>query len=409
MNGMRCLAVCLLSAAAAQAGDWPQWLGPKRDGTSEEKVAAWTDAPTAVWSAPVGEGHSSPVVADGRVYLHVKPDGRDAEEVLCFDAKTGKQLWKQAYGRGPFSTPFGNGPRGTPTVDGGQVFTLGSTGILSCFDAKTGDRAWQVDTLKKFGATNLRFGISASPLVYDRKVYVNVGAKGASVVAFDRATGDVVWKAGDDAASYSSPVIWADDKQPQAVFLTGAHLTGLDPKTGDEFWKVPFKDLLNESSTTPVRVGDLLVGSSVTAGSIGLKMAAGEEPSAEQLWKKAKLTCYFSTPVVAGEGHLYMVTGKLLPPPSATLHCVKADTGEIVWSKEGVGKYHASLLKIADGKMLLLEDDGELALLDGGTESYKELARSKVCGNTWAHPALADGVLFLRDEKELKALKLSAE
>lgn len=406
MNGLRSLGLTLLLTLPASADDWPQWLGPNRDGVSTETVAAWKDTPKPLWSIPVGEGHGGPTIAEGRVFLHTRPHGRDVEEVAAFDARTGNQLWKFAYDRGPFETPFGDGPRSTPTVVDGRVYTLGSTGILTCLDAVSGEKVWQVDTFKEFDAKNIKFGISASPLVHDGNVLINVGAEGASIVAFDAKTGKTVWKTGDDAASYSSPVVWKDDQVAQIVFLTGANLMGLS-SSGKVFWKHPFKDLLNESSTTPVRLGDLLVGSSVTAGSVCLKMKSGDSPSVEEVWKNPRLNCYFGTPVPIGDSHLYMVTGKLLPPQFATLHCVDAKTGESVWSKERVGKYHASLLRLADGKVLMLEEGGDLVLLDGSTEKYGELARAKVCGTTWAHPALANGQLFVRDAKELKCVPLS--
>lgn len=399
-GAMLAIAVVMLSASMAAAGDWPQWLGPTRQAVSDETIKPWKEKPEPAWSVPVGEGHSSPVVADGRLFLHTRVKDEDAELVQCLDAKTGKQLWEKSYERSPFSTPFGNGPRATPTVAGDKVYTLGSTGILSCFGVEDGKLHWRVDVLKKFGAENLVFGVSTSPLVYHGKVMVMVGAKGASIVAFDAENGDVKWKTGDDPASYASPIIWHADMPNYAVFLTGAHLLALNPEDGKILWQVPFKDLLNESSTTPVRIGGNVLASSVTAGSIVAKFDA-KDP--EIVWKTPTLTCYFSTPIVVGnpESHLYMVTGRLLPPPKASLHCVDPKNGKIVWSKEGVGKYHASLMRLKDGKVLMMEDDGDLVLLESNIKEYEELARSKVCGETWAHPALAHGKLYIRDNEKL--------
>ncbi|HEY8503151.1 MAG TPA: PQQ-binding-like beta-propeller repeat protein [Gemmataceae bacterium] len=400
----------LLTAPAARAGDWPQWLGPTRQGVSDEEIKPWEDAPKVLWRVPVGEGHSSPVVADGRVFLHTKVPGREAEAVLAFDAKSGEKLWEKTYERAQFATPFGNGPRSTPCVDGRRIYTLGITGVLSCFDAQNGGLHWRVDTLKQFGAKNLVFGVSTSPLIYHDRVFVMVGGKGASVVAFEKDTGKVAWKAGDDPASYSSPILWHAGMPNHLVFLTGAHLMSLEPDGGKVVWRVPFRDRLNESSTTPVRVGDKLVASSVTAGSIGVDVQTKDgESAAEPVWKNPALTCYFSTPVVVGspDSHLYMVTGEAkLLGATADLHCVDAKTGKSVWKKPKVGAYHASLLRLADGKVLMLEDDGELVLLDGGVKEYKELAHSKVCGKTWAHPALAHGRLYLRDDRELICLEM---
>jgi outer membrane protein assembly factor BamB len=383
------------------AADWPQFLGPNRDSASPEKVPAWTDPPKVLWRQPVGEGHSSPVVAGGVAYTFYQPRGRDADALAAFDAKSGERKWERSYDRAKFTPPYGSGPRGTPTVDGGKVYTLGNTGVLACWDAKTGDVAWKVDTLKEFNAKNLFFGVSTSPTVVGDKVVVMVGGKGHGIVAFDKATGKVAWAATDDPASYASPLPLGRGEDTRLVFLTGSHLRALSA-AGKELWAVPFKDKLNESSTTPVKAGELIVGSSVSAGSIAVKPANGKP---EVAWRDETLTCYFSTPVGVGP-HLYMVNGAAtLLNPSITLRCVEAATGKVLWSKEKVGKYHAALVRTGDDKLLMLDDGGHLILLQPDPAGYKELARSKVCGPTWAHPALADGRLYVRDEKELICLQ----
>jgi outer membrane protein assembly factor BamB len=393
--------------APAVAADWPQFLGPHRDGATPEKVAPWKDALKVAWHKPVGEGHGSPVVAGGKVFLQYKTAGKNEEVVAVFDAKSGELVFEQSYPRGPFNSPFGVGPRSTPTVIGDRLFTLGVTGILGCYSVRDKKPVWQVDTLKEFGAKNLFFGVSTSPLVEGDEVVVNVGGKGASVVAFDAATGKTLWKTGDDPASYSSPIVFGEGKDRQIVFLTGANLLSVSP-AGKEFWKVPFKDRLNESSTTPVKVGDKLIGASVTAGGIGLKLVEKDShPAAEELWRNKALTCYFSTPVPVDADHVYVVTGEAkFPGGSVGLHCAEVATGKIIWSKPKVGEYHAALTRTGDGKVLLLQDNGDLVLLEPSVKEYKELSRSKICGKTWAHPAVADGKLYIRDEKELICVEL---
>jgi outer membrane protein assembly factor BamB len=404
MHALRlALAFAAVTAPAAPAADWPQWLGPNRDGTSPETVSVWGGPLKELWKLPVGAGHSSPVVAGGRVYLHTKADGKDAELVTAYDAATGKEVWQTRYDRAPFSSQFGVGPRATPAVAGGKLYTFGVTGILSCYDAaKGGQPLWQIDTLKRFDAKNLFFGVSASPLVDGGRVVVPVGGPGAGLVAFDAASGEVAWKSLDDPASYAAPVKLGG----QLVALTQLGLTGLAPADGAKLWAVPFKDKLFESSTTPIKSGELLIGSSVTLGSIAVRPAAKAGGPTEVVWKNPALSCYFSTPVPVSKDHLYMVTGTILPPPNVVLRCVETATGKEVWSRPKVGKYHAALLRTGDGKLLLHSDDGSLALLAPDTTGYKELARAKVCGPTWAHPALADGRLYLRDERELICLQL---
>jgi outer membrane protein assembly factor BamB len=409
MPWLRSLLVLVLACPFAGAADWPQWLGPRRDGSSPETVAPWKESPKVLWSQPVGEGHSSPVVAGGRVFLHTKVKDKEEEQVTAWDAQTGKELWHTAYPREKFSSLFGNGPRATPTVAEGRLYSFGITGVLTCFEADGGKQLWQVDTLKNFNAKNLFFGLSCSPLVEGKRVLVNVGGKGASVVAFDTDKGDVLWKALDDGASYSSPILVAQGQSRQAVFLTHDGVVSLNPADGGLYWRYPLTDLLSESATTPVRSGDLLLAGTISLGSVGLRLETkGDKPAAEKVWANGDLTCYFSTPVPVGKEHTYLVTGTKPPAlnPEATLRCVETATGKELWKKPKVGRYHASLLRTGDDKLLLLDDGGHLILLEPDPKEYRELARSKVCGETWAHPALADGRLYVRDMDKLYCLQL---
>ncbi len=412
MPRLTSLLVLVVCAPLAPAADWPQWLGPKRDGSSAEKVAPWKDAPKVLWRKPVGEGNSSPVVAGGRVFLHGKIKDKTEEEVVALDARTGEQVWRQTYPRATFVSFYGNGPRATPAVADGRLYTYGITGVLTCWNAADGKRLWQADAIKAFKAVdarNLAFGASSSPLVEGKSVLVNVGGKGASVVAFDVGGGNVAWKSQDDPASYSSPIAVGEGKNRQVIFLTGAGVIALDPADGRLFWRFPLKDALLESSTTPARAGDVLLASAITYGSAGLRLETKDgKPSMNEAWKNAALTSYFSTPVAVGDDYFYLVTGTnplLRQGAQADLQCVEAKSGRVLWRKAKVGQFHASLLRTGNGKLLLLEDTGELALLDPDPKEYRELCRSKVCGATWAHPALADGRLYLRDDKEVICLQ----
>jgi outer membrane protein assembly factor BamB len=397
---LRTLPVLLLLTAPAVAADWPQFLGPNRDSTTPDKFPAWKDKPKEVWKKAVGEAHSSPVVANGLVYVFAKVDKKEAESLTAFDAKTGEERWSKSYDRAKFSTPFGAGPQGTPTVDGDRVYTFGSTGVLTCWDAKTGEQKWQTDTAKEFTPKALVFGVATSPTVVGKHVVVMVGGKGAGIVGLEKDTGKVVWQATDDGASYASPIV-VGDKTPQLVFLTAANVRAVTPDLGKPVWQHPFVDTLLESSTTPVKAGDLYVVGSVTKGSVGVRVKGTE---AEQVWENKKLTCYFSTPVLVGD-YLYMVNGEAkFPGGTLTMRCVEAKSGKVAWEKKDVGTYHAAFVKTGDGKLLLHDDKGNLKLIEPNEKEYKELASSKVCGTTWAHPAISDGKVYLRDEKTLYCL-----
>jgi outer membrane protein assembly factor BamB len=413
MPWFRSLLVLVAGCSVAGAADWPQWLGPHRDASSPETVAPWKEAPKVLWSQPVGEGHSSPVVAGGRVFLHTRVKDKDEEQLTAWDAATGKEVWHTAYPRADFKAYFGNGPRATPAVADGRIYTFGLTGVLSCFDADGGKQLWQVDAVKKYGVKlglgGLVFGVSCSPLVDGKRVLVNVGGKGASVVAFDTDKGDVLWKSLDDAASYASPILVTDGATRQAIFLTHDGVVSLNSADGSLYWRFPLADVLSESATTPVRSGDLLLAGTITVGSVGLRLGTkGDKPDAQKAWANPNLTCYFSTPVPVGKEHTYLATGVM--PPSlkreATLRCIETATGKELWQKPKVGTYHASLLRTGNDKLLMLEDVGNLVLFDPDPKEYRELARAKVCGDTWAHPALADGRLYVRDGEKLYCLQL---
>jgi outer membrane protein assembly factor BamB len=407
MCWFRSLLILLLMESVANAEDWPQWLGPRRDGSTVEKIAAWKGDLRVAWRREVAEGHSSPVVADGKVYLHACPKGKDAEVISCFDAVTGKPLWSREYARGPFQGLFGRGPRATPAVIGGKLYAFGATGIVTCLDAAKGDIQWQVDTQKDFKAPTLKFGVSASPLVVGNKVLIAVGAKGASVVAFDKDKGSVLWKSLDDGASYASPILVGAATDPTALYLTQQGLVALRALDGTRLWDFPFKDKLAESATTPVRIGDNVLISSITLGSALLTLSSKDGKTAvSKDWFNKELTCYFSTPVPVGSAHVYLVTGIPSLNSTSTLCCIEAKSGNVLWKKGGVGKYHACLTRTADSKLLMVEEAGHLVLIEPNPAKYEEVCRSKISGETWAHPAIANGRLYIRDEKELVCVEL---
>lgn len=411
MRNLLAFGLLCFSPLIACADEWPQWLGIQRDGGSKEIVKPWKDPLTPLWKTPVGEGHGGPVVAQGQVFLHFGEPGKFEETVAAFDAVTGKELWKKTYERRAAKFAFGNGPRGAPAVVNGKVYTFGITSVLTCLNADDGKLLWQVDCAKEYKAPALVFGSSCSPIVVDDHVLINVGAKGASIVAFDKNSGKEVWKKLDDGASYSSPIVLGTGDVKQVIFLTAKGLVSLSPRDGSLFWQHPLVDLLSESSTTPVVVGDVLFASSITTGSIGLKLENDRAiPAVSKGWSNSSLSCYFATPVAVGTDTLYMVTGNnplAFKKSAAVLRAVDAKTGKELWKRDGVGAYHASLLRTGDGKLLLVEEPGNFVLVDPNRDKYTEIARTnKVCGTTWAHPALANGRVYIRDAKNLICVEM---
>jgi outer membrane protein assembly factor BamB len=410
------LLIVLVGCGPAFADDWPQWLGQHRDGATREHVAAWQQPPKVLWRRPVGEGYCSPVVAEGRVFLHARVKDKDEEEVIALDAKTGEPRWRKAYARAPFVSAAGVGPRATPAVILDRVYTFGITGVLSCYDAATGKQFWQKDTAKLFEAKPPRFGYCGSPLVEGNRVLVSVGGKGNCVVAFDTDTGEVAWKALDDPASTSSPIVFmhtpaGGELHREAVFVTSRSVVGLDFFKGTVAWEHPLADMPQGTSPTPVWAGDLVVVGSMKNGTAGLRVAdkAGKLEVAEA-WKKPDLRAYFATPVVAGKHYLYEITTAVTEQRAeSTLRCIDLRGGKELWSKPDVGDYHAALIRTGNDRLLMLNDGGTLKLLTHDPKGYKELASTKACGPTLVSPALADGRLYLRDHQEVICLELPAK
>jgi outer membrane protein assembly factor BamB len=414
MTWFRTAFVLLVCATGAGAGDWPQWLGPKRDGSTAEKVVPWTakEPPKVLWREAVGQAYSSPVVAGGRVFIHSCVKDKEAEEVLALDAVTGKQLWKDSYPRPRFQSVLGNGPRATPTVAGKRLYTIGINGLLSCYEAEKGKRLWQVDLYKQLKADLPNFAVCCSPLVVGNRVIVSVGGKGRCVVALHADTGEVAWQALDDAASTSSPVLFASGERlrgaaPDVVFMTPLRLVGLDPLDGTLRWEHPMVFQPQGTSPTPVAVGDKIVASTQAHGAVAVRVGKKDDKSvAEPAWQNKEMKSYFSSGVAAAD-LIYLVTNVIDPLPATAITCIEAKTGKQLWKKEKVGYFHAGLVRTGDGKLLVLNDSGLLTLLEVNEKGAKEIARAKVCGGTLVSPALADGRLFVRDDKEVICLRLA--
>jgi outer membrane protein assembly factor BamB len=397
------LIVCL--ALTASAADWPQLLGPARDGHSKEKGLIDTfgkKGPEVAWDREVGEGFAAPVIAGGRLLLFHRVGNDDVLESL--DAKTGKFQWKYSYAtryRDPLNK--GNGPRSTPVLAGERVFILGANGQFHCVELKTGKKVWAKELLSEYQVPESYFGVGTTPIVEGDNVLVNVGAEDAGIVAFNKDTGKEAWKATKHGASYSSPIAATVDKTRHVIFFTSEGLALLDPARGTvratKRWRARIDASVNAS--LPVLLGGdhVLLTSSYQTGAIVLKLT---KDGAEEVWKNDKtLSCHFGTPVAVGD-QVYGFHGR--QEGENDFRCVDWKTGKVRWQKDGLG---CGSLIAADGKLFVLSEFGELLIVEPNAEKYVEKARAEVLSKPCrGHLALADGLLYARDDKKLVCWKV---
>jgi outer membrane protein assembly factor BamB len=394
------------------ATDWPQWRGPHRDGVSADTglLPSWPDdllQRRKRWEHKTGEGFSSVVVAGGRAYTLFQ-DG-DSEAVVCWDAVTGDERWRFRY-RCHYVNGFGSGPRSTPTVDGDRVYTVGGTGLMHCLKTEPassgGEVVWAVDLLKEFHAENLKWGVSFSPLIEGDLVYVNPGGPGGySVAALNKHTGATVWHALDDPAGYSSPVAATLANRRQIVFFTGNAVLGVSPADGALYWRYSWPTQEGVNSATPVVVGDyVFITSAYGRGCALLKIeddgSGGQRPAL--VYKNRRLLRgHFSSPVFY-QGHIYGFD-------DSRLICLDFRTGQECWRVEQ--RFNKGSLLIADGRLIILGEYGTLALAEANPKAYRELSVVPLFDRTrcWSVPALANGLLYVRNEEQIVCLDLERQ
>jgi outer membrane protein assembly factor BamB len=385
--------------------DWPQWRGPARDGASRETglLAEWpADAASRlrVWQKPGGGGFGTLAVARGRAVALLQKGPE--ESVVCWDALTGKELWSFRY-LCRYVNPYGSGPRSTPSIDGDRVYTVGATGIMHCLkldpQGPAGEAVWRKDLLQQFGASNLRWGVSFSPLVVGDLVYTNPGGPGGkSLVALDKRTGAVAWQTGDDPAGYSSPVLATLAGRPQVVFFTGSGLVAVTPDRGEVLWRYPWETEHGANIATPITAGDyVFISSGYGRGCTVVKVeASGGALQARKVYENLEMCTHFSTCVRQGD-YLYGFHEK-------QLRCLELRTGKVRWKQRGFDK--GSLL-IADGKLIILGEEGKLALAEATPEGYRERSSFQLFeSRSWTVPVLAGGRLYVRDESQVVCLDL---
>ena len=415
------------------AADWPEWRGAGRGGAWEETGILDVFPPqglTIRWRAPIAAGYSGPAVANGRVFAtDFRPTEatHGIERALCLEEQTGRVLWTREWKADYRGLQYASGPRATPTVDGDRVYVLGTTGVLLCLDVRSGAVLWEKDFVRDFATEVPAWGMSSAPLVDGpRLIAVAGGRPDAKVIAFDKMTGEVIWKAlssADSEPGYSQPVIVESGNTRQLVIWHTAAVAALDPETGHVFWEQPFKIHMNSPIATPVWRAPHLLVSAFFNGSRLFRLG-GAPPAATLLWKGASdseintdgLHALMATPILDGD-YVYGICSY------GQLRCLRIADGSRVWETQQVTvekARNASAFLVRHGDRFLINNDrGELILARLSPSGYEEISRTQLIEPTsepgarrergavnWSHPAYANRHIFARNDKEMLCASL---
>jgi len=406
LSGFLTIYVVLLLATAAQAQDWPQWRGPNRDGNVAGSTAAWPKDLQEEWKVTVGIGHSSPVVVDKKIYVFARQG--EEETLLSLDAATGKELWRSsqpiAYQMHPAATGHGKGPKSTPVVSNGKVFTFGISGVLSCHDAQTGKLKWRHEFSKQYPNTSPLYGTAMSPVVDNGRVIVHVGGqdKGA-LTAFDTETGTVKWSNEMDGPAYSSPIIVTLAGVRQVVTFMQKDFVGIEAASGKLLWKLPQKSEYDENSVTAIAYKDTLIYSKEEKGLTAIRLTSqGGQIVPQEVWSSKENLLFFSSPVLQGNtlfGFSVMKKGQFF--------AMNADTGKTLWQSPGRMGENAAILNLGGKSLLLLTNEAKLIVLPASAKEYAPAAEYTVANSpTWAHPVIIRDRILIKDETTLRSLKI---
>lgn len=410
---LKCLVVVAISITASglAPADWPQWRGPNRDGYVADAAIPkiWPKTLQTEWKVPVGVGHASPVAANGKIYVFAR---QNEEEVLrALDATTGKEIWKTSlpitYQMHPAAMGHGKGPKSTPVVSHGVVYTFGISGVLSAHDAETGKLKWRHEFSKTYPRTSPLFGTAMSPIVEGGLLIAHVGGhdKGA-LTAFEADTGKVKWSNEADGPAYSTPIVATLAGVRQLVTFMQKDFVGVDFASGKLLWKLPAKTQYDENINTPVVYKDLLIFSREEQGLAAFRLEKqGTDLVPKQVWVNRDSELYMNSPVLQGN----LVVG-MTARQKGQFFAVNADTGETVWQSPGRMGENAAILNLGNKVLLLLTNDGNLIVQPADAKTYAPLAQYSVASSpTWAHPLVMGNRILIKDEMTLTSLAIAGK
>jgi outer membrane protein assembly factor BamB len=406
---MRLIAVIalVLSSLEAVAGaqEWPQWRGPSRNGVVSDGLREWPKAFQPGWRVEVGEGYSSPVMAEGRIFIHSRKD--PAEVVTAIEASSGKKLWSQTYAapftKNQYADKMAKGPYATPYVGGGMLYTFGGTGILTAWKVESGVLVWKKDFSTLVENTKMFCGTSASPLLESGKLIVQVGSdvhKG-KVIAFDPSTGQELWTWDGPGPGYASPIALTAGGVRQIASMTESSIVGIEAATGKHLWSIAFPDEWQENIVTPTWTGSLLIVSGTRQGThaYALKNAGGAWTTSEA-WKNTATNMYMSSPVYA-DGILYGFSNK----KRGHLFALDAATGEVKWATDGREGDNASVL-MTSMSIVYLTNSGKLNVVaKNGTKLEPQRTYALTEGESWPVPILLPDGIVIKDATAVTMLK----
>lgn len=401
---MRSLFICIASlltavfvVAQGSQDSWPQWRGPRRDGVASLEVpATWPAALTKRWEVVVGGGHSSPVIAGSRVVLHARQGER--EITRAFDLESGKELWRVEYAApytmNPAARAHGPGPKSTPVVADGRVFTFGISGVLSAHEVMTGKLLWRTEV----PPAPPEFGTAMSPIVEGSHVIVHLGANDSgTLTAFDAATGGVRWRWTGDGPAYASPVITDIGGTRLIVTQSENAIIGVNASKGQLLWRIPFKTSFDQNSITPIVVKDLVVYSGLESGTTAVRIIRkGSAWGTEPIWRNDQVSMYMSTPVVS-DGTLFGFSHR----NRGQFFAIDLGTGKTLWTTVGREGENASVM-LAGSWLLLSTTNGELIIARAGRARFEQVQRYTIANSAvWAHPAVASHLILVKDVDRL--------